>query len=45
MEFIEAFLKRVGVEERASTLMELGLRWKVVRGDLAALGDETERFR
>ena len=44
-EFIEAFLSSVGVEERASRLMELGLRWRGLRGATFPLGDEVELFR
>lgn len=40
-EFIEAFLKRVGVEARASTLMEEELRRRGLREGALAVGDET----
>lgn len=42
-EFIEAFRRRLGVDARASILIELGLRGSGLRGEALPLGDEAAR--
>jgi hypothetical protein len=44
-EFIDAFLCKVGVDERALRLMELGLLWRGLRGGAFPFGDELELLR
>jgi len=44
-EFIEAFLRSVGVDERERWLMELGDRWRGLRGGTFPFDDEVELFR
>lgn len=44
-EFIEAFRSSVGVEEREVVLMELGERWRGLRGGSLPFGDALELLR
>jgi hypothetical protein len=44
-EFIEAFLRSVGVDARASRLMDDELRRRGLRGGAFPFGDEVEPFR
>ena len=44
-EFIEALRSSVGVDDRASRLIELGLRWRGLRGDKFPLCEEDELLR
>ena len=44
-EFIDAFLSNVGVDARECWLMELGDRWRGLRGGILPFGDDVELFR
>jgi hypothetical protein len=43
-EFIEAFLRSAGVDDRERSLIELGDRWRGLRGGKVPLGDAIELF-
>jgi hypothetical protein len=44
-EFMDAFLSSVGVDARECWLMELGDRWRGLRGGILPFGDDVEFFR
>ena len=44
-EFIDAFLSSVGVDARECWLIELGDRWRGLRGGILPFGDDVELFR
>ncbi len=44
-EFMDAFLSSAGVDEREFWLIELGDRWRGLRGGIFPFGDAVELFR